>query len=935
MKKFLVMFFLSGMIAHAQYTIHYDSLNSQQTLGPEAKDLAYLLGLSTGAGYTVSWDSANASTGILLDIDPTLVGYRAHQGLVAGNGINQLKISSTTSDGVRYALYRWLQTQGFKFYAPDSLYQVIPTMATPFVNIHQMYTTQYAYRGWFGSGYLPPSQLDTNSQLIADWNLYQARNNMSNEYGFGGHNETWYQADSAFLVNNPCYIAERDSSRQLLVNSVPDVNVPDAMYHWARYLFALDSAYSAAYNLSPNNYFLKGIETPDGSRWGNTSVITTCEPGASSGTYPSASTQAFTLANYVTDYYQSQYSYPFRTIMYAYGEAADTPAVAINPLLDVMVVGAFGGINSLVELANRWKLKHPHTFEYDYINLPDQTMQMPFLSTRYYAATHNRLRVNQSRGIFYESTFSKFASIPYLYAFQRYMEDETPIPTSLDNYFVDMYGPAHNKVQELFEAWSNPYRLTSGNYLADNQHRLPLYLKLINEADNLVSDPLIKHRINDLKAYAHYMVLSFQSEFYWPDSVSAVTSKIATCDFLLQTAHRKIANYYQQINVNVSKPPYSSTLVPIYFSGVYITTPHWNQPQLTDAEIDNLFAQDLIDYPMFTNYYFYEPLDAMANFDDLNYQPKQVIHQQQPEFLSAVYAGYQVYAPHPGSVVLNYKILYDSSFSNTPILVTLENEDQLYSHAIEIYYSGGDTGQIELIVPHAGNYRLLQTTPPRMRVNYHIGTNQNVFYKQDGITGQFGNIYNDVASASRYYYVPAGTDKIWLTVSNACGTTCLDTGMLKLGYKFFDADSIEPTVNYSGFDSTLFYMDVPPGMDNQFWHVYDQSILGYSLTFANISNIYFHLERGNNWHISVAENESLHTLVYPVPADSYIEIKTTTEGEKNYQIYDLQGRLADAWSLSGSSCTRRVEQLASGIYFLKITSPSQSITKKFIIKHSL
>jgi hypothetical protein len=619
--------------------------------------------------------------------------------------------------------------------------------------------------------------------------------------------------------------------------------------------------------------------------------------------------------------------------MYAYGEAADTPAVAINPLLDVMVVGAFGSINSLVELANRWKLKHPHTFEYDYINLPDQTMQLPFLNTRYYAATHNRLRVNQSRGIFYESTFSKFASIPYLYAFQRYMEDETPINTTLNNYFVDMYGAAHGKVQELFEAWSNPYRYTSGGYLADNQHRIPLYLKLIHEADNLVTDPVIQHRIADLKAYAHYLVLTFQSEFYLADSATAVADKIATCDFLLQTAQRKIANYYQQINVNVSKPPYSAVLIPIYFSGVYITTPHWNQPQLTDAEIDNLFAQDLIDYPQFTNYYFYEPADAMARFDDLNYEPKQVIHQQQPEFPSAVYAGYQVYAPHPGSIVLNYKILYDSSFSNTPILVTLENENQLYSQAVEIYFSGGDTGQIELIVPNAGNYRLLQTTPSRMRVNYHITANQHVFYKQDGITGQFGNIFYDEASASRYYYVPAGTDKIWLTVSNACGAACLDTGMLKLGYRFLDADSAEPTVNYSGFDSTLFYIDVPPGMDDKIWQVYDKSILGYTLTFANISNVYFHLERGNSWHISIPEYESLNTRVYPVPANNYIEIKTDIEGDKTYRMYDLHGRLVDEWVCSGLDAVRSTTQLADGVYCIQISSAKNTVTKKFVVTH--
>lgn len=934
MKKIIYFFILVISSLHAQITIHYDSINVQQTLRRTAVDLSYLLGEATGMTYHVRWDSTDATTGVLLTIDESITSYRAHQGRAQGNGTNRLRFTSFTMDGVEYAVYQWLDEIGFKFYAPDENYTIVPTLASPFVVIDKIYVTNYSYHGWFGSGYIAPTALDSENTIIKDWELYQHRNNMKNEYTFGGHNETFHHVDSAFLVNNECYIAERDSSRNLYVNSVADPLLPAARQRWADYLFRLDSQYVASYNLNPNYHFLKGIETPDGSRWGNTNSNTLCEPGASGSEYPTASTQAFMLANHVTEYYSTRISEPFRTIMYAYGEANDTPAVEVNPLIDVMIVGAFGTVNSYVELMNRWTEKHPSTFEYDYINLPDQTYQTPYLKLDYYDAKHKRMNPSNSRGTFYESTFSKFASIPYLYAIQEYMEDSTEIITSMNEYYNLMYGSAASKIKELYDHWTSDVASTHGNFLADNFSRIPLYLKLVKEADDLNSDPLIAKRITDLKAYLHYLVLMNESEFRYKDSVEQYNARYETCMYLLKTAYRKIANHYQQINVIVSKPSQSSALVPLFFtpvSGGYTTTTLWNQTQYSDAQINTIFEQDLLDYPLYDDYHFANIIDIINQIDVLGYRPKQMIHQQLPETYSPSLGYSHIYAPAAGNIKVYYKIEFDSSGSK-PILITLENKNQLYADAQTIYYANGDTGEITLTIPTAGYYVLLYTTPSHMKVNYHFQTNDNLFYKQDGITVDFANIYLDKASAARYFYVPEGTAKIWLTSNNACGLYgCLDTLMLRFSVNFFNSDSIAPPIYYSGFDSSLFYIEVPDSMDGKFWQMYDRSITGYAISFANISNAYFHLEPGNDWDYMSIENETISAAIYPVPASNYMTIECAERSPKTYTIFTLQGKIVDTWQDDLPITLKNIAHLSDGIYFLRIQSGNKLVTKKFIV----
>ena len=70
--------------------------------------------------------------------------------------------------------------------------------------------------------------------------------------------------------------------------------------------------------------------------------------------------------------------------------------------------------------------------------------------------------------------------------------------------------------------------------------------------------------------------------------------------------------------------------------------------------------------------------------------------------------------------------------------------------------------------------------------------------------------------------------------------------------------------------------------------------------------------------------------IFPNPASDFIQIQRETKEEKlDYQLFDLQGRQID----SGNSSIINVQQIQSGIYLLKITTPNGISSHTISIQH--
>ncbi len=80
--------------------------------------------------------------------------------------------------------------------------------------------------------------------------------------------------------------------------------------------------------------------------------------------------------------------------------------------------------------------------------------------------------------------------------------------------------------------------------------------------------------------------------------------------------------------------------------------------------------------------------------------------------------------------------------------------------------------------------------------------------------------------------------------------------------------------------------------------------------------------------MSVGENNNLVVSIYPNPATSFINVKTSTSGEKAVTIYEVSGKkvieLTTAQPID-------VSNLSAGIYLVKVTEANRSMTSKLII----
>ncbi|QDO95493.1 T9SS type A sorting domain-containing protein [Formosa sediminum] len=70
--------------------------------------------------------------------------------------------------------------------------------------------------------------------------------------------------------------------------------------------------------------------------------------------------------------------------------------------------------------------------------------------------------------------------------------------------------------------------------------------------------------------------------------------------------------------------------------------------------------------------------------------------------------------------------------------------------------------------------------------------------------------------------------------------------------------------------------------------------------------------------------------IYPNPSTSFLNVKTTLDGEINYSIYNLLGKQVQTGTINNNVINHN---LTSGLYLLKLDNGTQSITKKIIVKN--
>ncbi len=859
------MAFLRNCIATALLAICIISTNAQTVFYPNgaspllmatASDAAMLLQKAIpGSNFTTQAYTNIPTQGIVLIYDSTIQNNQ--NCVVTGNGTNLLKFSAFEDNGLHFGIYQYLRQKGFRFYQTGEIWEITPTLASPFSSIDTIYSCAYKYKTWFVSGGYSKWAMDNSStytwfDTYAGQNgnalsLYQRRNGMLGESSFSGHRGDIMTGNYlATIKNNPCYVANYNGSRVANSQSTPDIFSTPAKDLWVN---TIEQKFTSSKSIIFNNPVLYvqqfrrfnyygnniGIEVPDGAQWGNASQNDICN----ATNYPSESDQNMILANYTAQKITSKFSNK-HVQMYAYNTHANVPSatIEINKSIDVQLIpGVYQLESSNNGLRNRWYKRHSNLSEYHYLNLSGWSGETPNFNWSELKATLQIAKENKSQGLMWEASPAKFGSLPYLLAANNFLTNNIDVDSTLNEFCKIMFGEASNTVLEILQKWGQENTIP-------NRYKLQIYLQLLSKAAQQVqNEPAVVHaRIRELKAYLHYMVLHFNLNANDQNKlISKEARDEALCIYIAKTNKLQLVNSYYLIFTIASKYAKTSNFYAKYNVVNGSVYANGTLPLITDAEIDNNFLEDLNKFGGVINKYQFEDANQIkSKFKTANLTSKEIIKTKIGYTNGINYYGkaaFNIVAPAAGSFTINYTPRFDQQLKGY-INFAVESADKallvVKDYTIE---NPSGAGSIKVNLPEAGNYIFTITTKFQAALNLEIITNGNYFYKSGPFLGAKTESYSDdIKSLPGYFYIPPGLTKIYCSAVNYEGGKYVQADLLSQSFGFKDNNNNTVILkSASASDSTLFYLEIPSTAWGTFWQA--TKMAQYNLQFVNISNM--------------------------------------------------------------------------------------------------
>ncbi len=941
---------------HAQ-TVYYPS-QSSDLLKLTATDVAGLFNKAISKSRFATQEySLMPQSGIVFIYDSTMINNQSCK--IECNG-NLIKFSAAQDAGLCFGIYNYLYELGFRFYLPGSLWEKIPTLTSPYKQQNTTVVQKYKYNNWFISGGYNKWTMDQDESFGDsyfgknghEWSQYQRRNNMSGGYRFSGHRGDILNTEYlSGLQANRCYIACNNGERKANSQSVPDINNTNAMEYWAstieqRFTYYKNviagnpTLYKNSYrNFNYGNQYI-GIEVPDGSAWGNSSDNLGCVKGNFKGEpYPKVSDQQFLLANFTASKINTSLtSSHFQC--YAYSGHADVPSsnITINKNIDVQVVAsAFQSETSPGGLLNRWYNRHQNISEYDYMNIPQWTGETPIFSYNNYKNTLARIKQKNGQGIVIEASPAKFASLPFLFAGNRYMQYDIAMEKSLDEFTGNMFtANVAVHIKQLLNYWGDEKILSGGDFSVDNKYKIPLFLQELSQAveASKTSGTEVLERLQQLKAYLHYIVLYYDfiadSRTYQNKSAKAAN----LCMYLAKINKLQLVNSYFLILDIVNKFPVASNFYKEYNVTNGKAYLNGSLPSITDEEINNIFLEDVSKYAAsVTDFKFEKALDIIGKMKAAGLKPLDKIKVGIGYTNGYDYPGryqFYFYAPAAGSININCIPTFNMPAKGF-INFTVEAVDKpLLVIKDETISRENNSSNINIIIPSAGLYVITAASKFMSVANLIITTNGNTFFKGSPFYGKRAENYrlDTLKSLPKYFYVPNIT-QIYFSINNACYTnTCLFPEAVQRAFGIKDNNGQPPVIEVSPFDSSLYKIAVSSAAAGTFWQV--TNLREYNFCFANISNIEIYAERKPvvmSAALAVLPDDAI--VIYPIPSKGIFNFKKNSAPlvMDIINVFDPQGKkIADALNTSSIN----LSNLPAGIYIFSAQKDNDIVKGKLI-----
>lgn len=906
-------------ICNAHSQVVYYPAQASSLLQSTANDVALLFQKAiSGSHFTTEPYNVMPSEGIILSYESsTLTDNQSCT--VQSDGNNYIKFSAPEDNGLNFGVYQYINQLGFRFYQPGDIWEMTPLLSSPYKKIDTVYSCSFKYKTWFISGGHNRWIMDNNNDTPWDiyfgenghqWALYQRRNNMMGANRFTGHRDDLMTGDYlTTLQNNPCYVAPYNGSRKVTGQSVPDINNNDAKDLWRK---CIEQKYAQFKNsifsnkvIYPNilrnfnyNYDYIGIEVPDGAHWANS----TDNSGCSSNVLLSESDQHFTLANFVVSKINDVYP-EANFQLYAYDGHADVPSssIIVNDKIDIQVIPtSFQSVSSAKGLLNRWYSRSKNISEYHYLNLPQWSGETPSFFLDDLKTTTQRLKEKNSQGIVLEASPAKFASLPFLLGLNNELKENISIDNTLHEFCDRMFAGASNTIYQLLQMWGDDKTVMLNNGIQDNKYKLPLYLSLLDKANNETKNAssLVKERLNELKAYVHYMFLYYDWVFDQEPNNLKEDKAAALCIYLAKVNKLKIVNSYFLITNLVNSYSANNSFVAKYNVTDGSAYQNGNLPLITASEIENNFTADISKYKTQVQQYNFEKAsDIKKLFSEENLLPLEKIkvylnYTQGKDY--ATKSEFFIDADKAGDFTIKYTPYFNMEGKGY-INFTVEATDKTLGIIKDFSITDKDAaGLLTVTLPSAGTYKLTVISKYKSAADLEINTNGNYFYKNGPYLGNtIENYRSDLQSLPGYFHVPFGVSKIYFSLnnSNPGGNGFATPEDVSKAFIFKDnrGNIVQPKLADIS-DSALFYLEVPVGGSGSFWQSYKME--QYRLCFANISNIEWYAARkpcvASDFTVSIAQVNNFCTTQLKSSGNTGSNIHWRVEDAGQVYYYDNQ-----------------------------------------------
>lgn len=145
-------------------------------------------------------------------------------------------------------------------------------------------------------------------------------------------------------------------------------------------------------------------------------------------------------------------------------------------------------------------------------------------------------------------------------------------------------------------------------------------------------------------------------------------------------------------------------------------------------------------------------------------------------------------------------------------------------------------------------------------------------------------------------------------------------------HQWLTLDNTMGTISASGTQDITLQFDITDMVSGQY-----SSTLVIKTNDNDDSESYNELPVTLDVSVSVDDMERTAVMTYPNPAYDFLNVASFSE-IKNVAVYNTAGQLVSEMNTSGTEVNMPISDLSAGVYFVKIKTVDQTVTRKFIVK---